>query len=38
LGEVEKERDLKLAVEGRLVASEIRTRQDTVMVEQLCKE
>jgi TATA-binding protein-associated factor Taf7 len=38
LGEVEEERDLKIAVEGRLMALETRTRQDTTMIEQLHKE
>jgi hypothetical protein len=36
LGELEKERDLKLAVEGRLAALEMRMRQDVAMIEQLC--
>lgn len=38
LGEVEKERKLKLAVEGRLTASETRMHQDAALMEQLCKE
>jgi hypothetical protein len=38
LGKVEKERDLKLAVEGRLRAYEMRTCQDAMMIKQLRKE
>jgi hypothetical protein len=37
LGKVE-ERNLKLAVEGKLAASETRTHQDVMMIEQLHKE
>jgi hypothetical protein len=38
LGEVEKERDLKLWVEEKLMALEMRARQDAVMIEWLRKE
>jgi hypothetical protein len=35
---VEKERNLKLAIKGRLTASETRMRQDAATIERLRKE